>query len=865
MEQKNGLRVFISYSHEDNHDDSPYIDELIKHMAMLKDNGLISDIWYDRKNLAGENFQSGIDNNLEKADIICLLISANYFFSANCKDEKKKAIELWKKGKARVIPIILSACEWKDDKDISENHIIALPTDGKPVSNFSDRNTAWLDVSEGIKKVILKEIKIKQLKLKEEFENFLQDVEMLAEAHPHKEKVLLDNIFIYPDLDKYDILKKDREVMNSKEFFNNILNYSRIVIVGEEQSGKTTLCKMVFKELRVKNFIPIYVSGIKNTYAGKIETKLKESLSAQYNILDIDEVFENFRDRIVPILDDFHLAKNKEKYIKDLSPYFINVLAVDDIFSLNISDEKLLSSFNYFKIKELKPTLRDNLIKKWLSLSDRTIRDDYKDIDLSTEQINSILGKTLGNGIMSAYPFFILSTIVTYETTYIPLSQEITSQGFCYQAFIYFYLKKQGVKNEDDIGTHLNFLTELAFYIYKSKKYELSPDEFKLFIDLYSEKFNLTIGIEVLLRNLNLIILCNSFNNYLFRYKYVYYFFVAKYLAEHLRDKEIEDEIEKIIHNLYLDENAYIAVFIAHHSSDVKILDKIESNSSILFESYECATLTKDEVGFFDKQMDIIVKAALPPPDTTPEKERKEILKVQDELEESRKEAARAEDINKEDSLARDLRKAIKTGEVMGQIIKNRAGSLEKIKLEELFKLAMSIYLRILSSIFNVIRDEDNQNSIIEYLSKAIKKFIEEREKNNKHLSEDKIKEFAEIVFWNFVFFTTSGIILMIVRSLGSDRLTQISNKVCNEVNTPASFLVKQGILMWYSKNPQITEIARKIKEPEFSKFAERTIKIIITSYCRLHPISYKDRQRIEAELKIHTEQFLLADNENQR
>jgi hypothetical protein len=94
VEQNNGLKLFISYSHEDNRDDSPYLNEFIKHIPLLKDNGLISDIWYDRKNLPGENFQNSIDNNLENADVICLLISANFLFSEACKDEKKKAFEL---------------------------------------------------------------------------------------------------------------------------------------------------------------------------------------------------------------------------------------------------------------------------------------------------------------------------------------------------------------------------------------------------------------------------------------------------------------------------------------------------------------------------------------------------------------------------------------------------------------------------------------------------------------------------------------------------------------------------------------------------------------------------------------------------
>ena len=66
--------------------------------------------------------------------------------------------------------------------------LLALPTDGKPISKFEDQNEAWLDVYEGLKKIIEKEIKFKNLKITEEFESFLQDTEMLTNAHSEKKE-----------------------------------------------------------------------------------------------------------------------------------------------------------------------------------------------------------------------------------------------------------------------------------------------------------------------------------------------------------------------------------------------------------------------------------------------------------------------------------------------------------------------------------------------------------------------------------------------------------------------------------------------------------------------------------------------------
>lgn len=853
MEQGNGLKLFISYSHEDNRDDYPRIEGFMKHIAPLKDIGLIGDIWYDRRTLPGENFQDRIDNNLENVDVICLFISANFLYSDSCKDEESEAFELWRKKRVPVIPIILSPCGWKDDRDISENHILALPTDGKPISEFPEEDTGWQSVYDGLKAVIEKEIRIKQLKIRGEFGDFLQDVEMLAEAHSQKETVLLDDIFVYPELSKYSSLKEDKEVISSEQLLKTILDYSRIVIVGEEQSGKTTMCKMIFEELRSRNFIPVYVSDMETHFSGKMENRIREALGRQYEGLEIEGVYEDYRDRIVPIVDDFHLAKNKEKHIRDLSIYTMNVLVVDDVFSLNIEEERLTSSFNYFRIRELRPSLRYDLVRKWVSLRDREIRDDYKKIDERIALIEATLGKTLGKGIMPAYPFFLLSAVVTYETATIPLDQEITSQGYCYQAFIYFYLRKQGVENSE-IEMYLNFLTELASYIYKSGRYELSLDDFNSFMQSYSEKFNLPIETDTLLNNLSLLIARDSFSNYSFRYRYIYYFFVAKHLAEHFRDPDVKGEIQRIAYNLHVDENAYIAVFIAHHSKDVTILDMLEVNAAGLFGKYESATLLKDEVSFLDEQADIVVEAALPPGSTTPEKERKERLKVEDQVEQSKEDMKETEDSAKENPLVKELRRAIKTVEVIGSIMKNRAGSLEKTKLEGLFTVAMNVHLRILSSFFEIIKDEDDQKSLIKYISERLVEINEEGgEQKKKQLSEEKLRTLARIMFWNLNFFTVYGFINKIVRSLGSDKLTAISNKVCDELDTPASFLVKHMDLMWYTKNLQIDEIARKMKEPGYSEVAKRAIKVAVSNHCYLHQVNYKDRQRIKSELGIRT------------
>ena len=142
------VTVFFSYSHLD----EDLRDELEKHLSVLKRSGII-ETWHDRRIGAGEEFDSSISHYLENANIILLMISANFLASDYCYDiEMCRAIERHNAGEARVIPVILNACDWKH---APFGNLIAVPTDGHPVTNWSDQNEAFLDIVGAIRQAAI--------------------------------------------------------------------------------------------------------------------------------------------------------------------------------------------------------------------------------------------------------------------------------------------------------------------------------------------------------------------------------------------------------------------------------------------------------------------------------------------------------------------------------------------------------------------------------------------------------------------------------------------------------------------------------------------------------------------------------------
>jgi internalin A len=140
-------RLFYSYSHKD----EDMRDELDTHLKMLVHRGLIAP-WSDCKIEAGEDWRQKIDENLESADIILLLVSARFIASDYCYAvEMTRALERHRVGEARVIPVIIRDVNWSGAPFAD---LQALPEHGLAVELWPHKNSAWRNVSEGIEQVV---------------------------------------------------------------------------------------------------------------------------------------------------------------------------------------------------------------------------------------------------------------------------------------------------------------------------------------------------------------------------------------------------------------------------------------------------------------------------------------------------------------------------------------------------------------------------------------------------------------------------------------------------------------------------------------------------------------------------------------
>jgi hypothetical protein len=141
------VEIFFSYARED----EALMDQIRHQLVLFEREGIIVK-WYDRKIQAGEEWGQKISWQLSVAKIILLLFSPDFLASRYCYSvEMAEALKRHEKGEAVVIPIILRHCLWQETPI---GKLQALPKDGKPITKWSNRDEATMDVAAGIIKVV---------------------------------------------------------------------------------------------------------------------------------------------------------------------------------------------------------------------------------------------------------------------------------------------------------------------------------------------------------------------------------------------------------------------------------------------------------------------------------------------------------------------------------------------------------------------------------------------------------------------------------------------------------------------------------------------------------------------------------------
>ncbi len=143
-----GIEVFFLYA--DVEEDKRLVDKLERHLAAMQKQRLIT-TWRKGKLRPGEDEMSVMSAHMDRAKIILLMVSPD-FMALHYLDgtEVEQAMEKRKKGTI-VIPVLLRPTDYRG---APFEGLMPLPTNRKPVAEWSSADSALYDVTLEMRKVV---------------------------------------------------------------------------------------------------------------------------------------------------------------------------------------------------------------------------------------------------------------------------------------------------------------------------------------------------------------------------------------------------------------------------------------------------------------------------------------------------------------------------------------------------------------------------------------------------------------------------------------------------------------------------------------------------------------------------------------
>lgn len=813
------MKIFYSYTHKD----EDLLDELAKHLAPLKEEFCIEE-WDDRKIQAGQDLHEEIDKHLETADLFLLLISSDYLASSECKREIRKALEEKEKRDAIVIPVILRPCAWKDHKKIVS--LLAIPKDGKSIAEWDIQDEAFLEIYKKVREIV----ESIPFRLRPEFKDDLIKVEFISQ---NKESIRLDDLFVFPTIeDEYN----DRQINNLGDLWEK---NKHVILKGDDRSGKTVICQKIFLD-EVENGTPtLLISGSDITspinHHHLVQKKFQEQFSGSYFHWSKEQAK-------LLIIDDFSYT-TKIQFIDFAKDFFERIIVVmsDDEYIAYFKEEERFADFELFNLESLGHVKQEELIKKWVNLSDQKEQEiSHGKIDQIEDRLNSII---LHNKIVPRYPFYILSILQTFEG-FMPQNLQITAYGHCYQALITAQLLNIGIQKED-IDSSLTFLSYLAFQIFK-RRGECSQDQFEQIIIDYKGQYIVKESVVNRLMNNDSSILRSYNGGYKFNYPFIYYFLLGNFFA---RNYEIyKDLIEEIAEKSYLKDNAYILIFTIHHTQDDDLIDTVLIHTACTLDGIPAATLNIEETKLLETALmelpEKIMSKHSVDDERRSERERRDEIETNSDNDVETNNKYEADESIEEGM--NEIYKSLKNMEILGQILRNKYGSLRRNKIEEAIEFVTDAGLRLIT----IVTDSNGLQSLEGFFIKMI---------DDANIPDDdkmKMEDFLRRQIRTMVFVNMALLLNKVVVSIRKPELLEIVEKIYQRENTPAHDLLYTLFLLGTSENlssqniGNITNTIDKFKKSN-NRVAHRFISLSLQHYVNTHRIRRSLREKLFNALDI--------------
>ena len=818
------MLLFYSYCHED----EGFRQDMETHLSVLRQSGEITE-WYDRKIVPGQEIENEIEANLSCADIIALFISSDFLTSTACTNEMDRALELCDNRGAIVVPIIVRPCDWQNSLIA---HLLALPTDGKPVAIWANRDEAFLDIVAGIRRVI----EGNHLRVRSEYRSELTKIEFISQ---NKSDLNMEDLFIFPNIVR---IQEDEEI--PIESLDQVFAHGkRIVLRGDDRSGKSMICRKMFIDRTDEDRPVIMLSG-----TDLVATVRHEAVISRVYQTEFAGTFERWlqlEDKLL-IIDDL-VPGSELSFVKYARDHFGSILITvsDDAYVSYFRDERELADFTMAAIRPLQHTQQEVLIKQWLNLDPRVAAAKISDgfVDQLENRLNAII---LNHRIVPRYPFYVLSILQAYEA-FMPQGMQITAYGHCYQALITAQMIRAGVQG-DDIDSGFNLLAHVAFRLFREQRHGegYTVDQF---LRQYRAMFVVRDGVVSRLTTGEKAILARDGAMFRFRYPYVYYYFLGYYFARN--KEESESDIDDIARASYVRDNAFILIFAVHHAHD-DLVSRIMDHTMTAFKETAVAKLSTEETKILESALFELPEHVLSGQSVT--SARRAQRQSRDRVEENQNLEGEKPKADESPSLNEAYR-MLKNMDILGQIVRNKYGSLKIQEMEDIITTIADAGLRLV----HIITSERGIRSFDEFVAERARILRSDKvvRVRGRPTSDEKVLR-AQLrrQFRALVIVTVYMILKKTAVTIGKAELRSVVERVVKAKGTAAYKALGTFFALGTANTVDMNLVnhivaALDTQHKERNRVVRRLISLETQFYLNTHRVKHKLRQRLYESLGV--------------
>ncbi|MEG0240253.1 MAG: metallophosphoesterase [Anaerorhabdus sp.] len=388
----------------------------------------------------------------------------------------------------------------------------------------------------------------------------------------------VSDYFVFPRLERAKRIngKKILEIVERITFLEEIETHKKIILKGEELSGKSTLVREIFREYCIKKYVIFCdVNKIINNNRKQIIRRIFDEQYATTNG-EYSKFEQADKNKKMIIIDDIHNVSKKSLdafllgmeedfgYIIYTSSTIIDV-DLENTIKNSLSD----NSYQEYKILPFYFDKREELIYKVLNNHKDLSNEEIRNLARNIENVLKVQRRfiQLNPGVIVQY----INYFMRYQTN--TIQGESNAFGSVFQATLINMIQKIEV-NHYKIEKIFTILAKIAFFSHKNRKYPISIEDIHRVISNYNCEYASDIDeygfIDDMIKS-KIMKRADESNYFYFANNNILSYFVASEIVSLLDTESVKDCLNYSCYRI----NETILMFVIARTNNVEILNTI--------------------------------------------------------------------------------------------------------------------------------------------------------------------------------------------------------------------------------------------------------------------------------------------------